>query len=90
MPAGARKWVAGRGGEGPRVARGEVPAGVAAGPGSVAERGCAGGGRECETGRSGGHGEREAEPRRDYLFCSATDASWMVLKMRLMKSISMP
>ena len=26
----------------------------------------------------------------DYLFCSATDASWMVLKMRLMKSMSMP
>ena len=29
-------------------------------------------------------------PWRGYLFCSATEASWMVLKMRLMKSMSMP
>lgn len=73
---------------------------VPAGCGELAERALLAGdhasggaleaGRECETGRSGGHGEREAEPRRDYLFCSATEASWMVLKMRLMKSISMP
>ena len=71
-------------GAGRRVAHNSA-AMVSAGCGGALEAG-----RECETGRSRGHGEREAEPRLDYLFCSATDASWMVLKMRLMKSMSMP